>query len=413
MELSRRAFLAASGGALAALALPKEALAQNVPFGQMEMSERYDSAARVIQFAKTTVPLLSTATVQATHSALAAYQQIAAQGGWQPLVPGPRLKLGMSGPEIVALRQRLIVSGDLAPALQSSDVFDSYVEGGVRRFQARHGIQMTGVVGETTRGAMAVPVEVRIQQLQMNTVRLQSMSGNLGARYAMMNIPGTEVEAVENGVVEERHATIVGKPDRQSPVMSARILDINLNPTWTVPLSIIRKDLIPKMQVEPDYLTKHRIRIFGAGGGEIAPESVNWNSDDATKLRFTQDPFSGNSMGTVRINIANQYGVYMHDTPAKSLFGQDFRFHSSGCARVQNVRDLCAWILKGTEYTREKIDQLIATGERYTAKPATVIPIYWVYITAWASPDGIVQFRDDIYNMDGFAPYNVIKKEET
>jgi murein L,D-transpeptidase YcbB/YkuD len=361
---------------------------------------------------KSSVPTLSSFTVKATENAIAQYQLLAEQGGWAPLNGTDRMSIGMRSPDVLALRRRLIITGDLAASLANSDIFDSYVEGGVRRFQARHGIMTTGVVGETTRAAMNIPIDVRQQQLSTNIVRLRSMSGDLGRRYVMMNIPATEVEAVENGVVEQRHSSIVGKPDRESPTLSARILDINFNPYWTVPVSIIKKDLIPKMLENPQYLTKHNIRIFNPQGQELQPTDVNWQTDEATTLRFTQDPGSGNSMGSVRINIANQYGVYMHDTPAKSLFGQDYRFHSSGCARIQNVRDLCAWILKGTEYTREHIDEVIRTGNRYDAKPVAPVPIYWVYITAWATAEGLVQFRDDIYNKDGFASLAVIKKEE-
>ena len=313
---------------------------------------------------------------------------------------------------MTSLRQRLIVTGDLAPSLSGSDVFDSYVEGGVRRFQSRHGILASGVVGDTTRAAMAIPVDVRQKQLELNLVRLRAMGGDLGPRYIMMNIPATELEAVNNGVVESRHNTVIGKPDRQSPVMSTHVQNINFNPFWTVPLSIIKKDLIPKMQAEPSYLADHHIRIFNGQGQEITSEQVDWTTDEATKLTFKQDPGFGNSLGTVRINIANQYGVYMHDTPYKSVFGAEYRFDSSGCARVQNVRDLVAWILQGTEWTRSHIDEVIRSGERVDAAPTQKLPVYWTYITAWATPEGLVQFRDDVYNKDGYGSLAVVTKEE-
>jgi murein L,D-transpeptidase YcbB/YkuD len=194
--------------------------------------------------------------------------------------------------------------------------------------------------------------------------------------------------------------------------MSTHVQNINFNPFWTVPVSIIRKDLIPKMLEEPSYLADHHIRIFTPQGQEIPSESVNWNSDEATRLTFRQDPGFGNSLGTVRINIANEHGVYMHDTPYKSVFGQEYRFDSSGCARVQNVRDLVAWILQGTEWTRQHIDDVIRTGERVDAQPLQKLPVYWTYITAWATPEGLVQFRDDVYNKDGYGSLAVVTKEE-
>jgi len=323
-----------------------------------------------------------------------------------------RLKLGGESADVLSLRQRLIATGDLAPSLSDSQVFDSYVAGGVKRFQSRHGILASGVVGETTRAAMAIPVDIRLKQLELNVVRLRAMGGDLGPRYIMMNIPATELEAVNNGVVESRHNTVIGKPDRQSPVMSTHVQNINFNPFWTVPLSIIKKDLIPKMQAEPAYLADHHIRIYNGQGQEIPAEQVDWNTDEATKLTFKQDPGFGNSLGTVRINIANEYGVYMHDTPYKSVFGQEYRFDSSGCARVQNVRDLVAWILQGTEWTRGHIDEVIRSGARTDAQPTKKLPVYWTYITAWGTPEGLIQFRDDVYNKDGYGSLAVVQREE-
>jgi murein L,D-transpeptidase YcbB/YkuD len=417
-SLSRRSLLAGLAAGAASAALSRPALAQDagqpqdLGLGQLEMGERYDSVARSIEPSKSSAPTFSAYTAQATQNAIGQYQQIASQGGWQPVTGQGRLKLGMRSGDVPSLRQRLIVTGDLAPSLAGSDVFDSYVEGGVRRFQSRHGILASGVVGDTTRAAMAIPVDVRQKQLELNIVRLRAMGGDLGPRYVMMNIPATELEAVNNGVVESRHNTVIGKPDRQSPVMSTHIQNINFNPFWTVPVSIIKKDLIPKMQAEPSYLADHHIRIFTPQGQEIPAEQVNWTTDEATKLRFTQDPGFGNSLGQVRINIANQYGVYMHDTPYKSVFGSEYRFDSSGCARVQNVRDLCAWILQGTEYTRDRIDEVIRSGERVDAQPVQKLPVYWTYITAWATPEGLVQFRDDVYNKDGYGSLAVVTKDE-
>jgi murein L,D-transpeptidase YcbB/YkuD len=411
-RISRRNLLTGLAAGAATAALSRAALAQDLGLGQLEMRERYDSVARSIAPTKSTAPTFSAYTAEATQNAIAQYQQIAANGGWQPITGAGRLKLGSRSEDVVSLRQRLIATGDLAPALGGSEVFDSFVEGGVRRFQARHGILTSGVVGETTRAAMAIPVDIRLRQLELNIVRLRAMGGDLGPRYIMMNIPATELEAVNEGVVESRHNTVIGKPDRQSPVMSTHVQNINFNPFWTVPVSIIRKDLIPKMQAEPSYLADHHIRIYNAQGQEIPAEQVNWNSDEATRLTFRQDPGFGNSLGTVRINIANEHGVYMHDTPYKSVFGQEYRFDSSGCARVQNVRDLVAWILQGTEWTRPHIDEVIRSGARTDAHPVKKLPVYWTYITAWATPEGMVQFRDDVYDKDGYGSLAVVTKEE-
>ena len=156
------------------------------------------------------------------------------------------------------------------------------------------------------------------------------------------------------------------------------------------------------MQSEPDYLTTNRIRIFDPRGNELQPSQINWYSDEAANYMFKQDPGDFNSLGSIRINFPNRDGVYMHDTPSKNLFGEDFRFHSSGCVRVQNVRELVNWLLVETPgWSRQEIDHVIKGGDRKDAKIARPVPLYWVYVTAWATPDGVVQFRDDIYNRDG------------
>jgi murein L,D-transpeptidase YcbB/YkuD len=203
-----------------------------------------------------------------------------------------------------------------------------------------------------------------------------------------------------------RHTAVVGKPDRPSPEINSRIVEINFNPYWTVPVSIVRKDLIPKMQAEPDYLEKNHIRVLDPKGVEVTPGQINWYSEEAVNFRFKQDPGDFNSLGSIRINFPSAHGVYMHDTPLKNIFGEDMRFHSSGCVRVQNVRELVNWLLADTPaWPRDEIEQVIKSGDRKDAKVAKPVPLQWVYVTAWATPDGVVQFRDDIYNKDGLGAF--------
>jgi L,D-transpeptidase YcbB len=216
------------------------------------------------------------------------------------------------------------------------------------------------------------------------------------------NIPAAQVEAIQGGVVASRHIAVVGKPDRPSPDIQSRIIEVNFNPYWTVPVSIVRKDLIPKMQAEPDYLANNHIRIFDLHGNELNARQINWYSQEAVNFRFKQDPGDFNSLGSIRINFPSTHGVYMHDTPAKNLFGEDFRYDSSGCVRVQNVRELVRWLLDQTPgWSHAEIDQTIKSGARQDARLAHPVPLYWVYVTAWATSDGVVQFRDDIYARDG------------
>jgi len=393
--LSRRSLLT---GSLALIFTPAAgALAQ-----QAEWQHNFEGASRS-RVSRSTTPILSAQTLSATEQMIEQYRGLVARGGWPLLRGGTGLRLGVKTPEVMALRERLIVTGDLDPAAGESPVYDSYVEAGVRRFQARHGLNATGTLTGPTLAAMNVPAEIRLRQLELNIVRLRAYSGNLGHRYVIVNIPAALVETVQDGVVQTRHAAGVGKMDRQSPVMNAKITEVNFNPYWTVPASIIRKDLIPKMQKDPNYLTDNKIRII-AGGRELSPSQVNWFSDEATRYMFKQDPGGElNSMGFVRINIPNPHGVYMHDTPSRGIFGDDFRFVSSGCVRVQNVRDYIEFLLKDTPgWSREQIDAAFRSGSRTDARLAQPVNVYWTYITAWATPDGLVQFRDDIYNRDGF-----------
>jgi len=369
--------------------------------GQAEWAQSYDAAER-LTVSRSTTPILSQQTLAATEAAIEQYQQIVANGGWPQVPAGAQLHLGSNGPAVSVLRRRLITSGDIGPETGFSPVFDSYVEAAVRRFQVRHGVIENGVVNQPTLTALNVPAEQRLHQLEINLVRLRSFAGDLGPRYVTANIPAALVETVENGAVVTHHIAGVGKIDRQSPVMQTKAIEINFNPFWTVPASVIRKDLIPKMQADPNYLHDNHIRVYNKENQELAPEQINWNSFDALNYRFRQDTGGDfNSLGVVRIDISNPYGVYMHDTPAKGVFGDDFRFVSSGCIRLQNVRDYVAWLLKETPgWDRDHIDELIRSGERVDVKIAPPVPVYWVYVTAWGAPDGVTQFREDIYQKD-------------
>jgi murein L,D-transpeptidase YcbB/YkuD len=405
-EASRRGFLAGAAlGAVVVALAPLAALAANVETGQAEWRQNYEPSARNA-VARETVPVLSPLTVQATEAAIQTYEGIVARGGWNEVPTGADLRIGVRSKSVQALRQRLIASGDLDPEAGMGATYDSYVEAAVKRFQLRHGLSPTGIVSDETFNELNIGAEARLQQLQINLVRLRSYSGDLGDRFVEVNLPAAAVDTVEGGVVYSHHVAGVGKIDRQSPIMQTKATEINFNPFWTVPPSLIKKDLIPKMKADPNYLADEKIRVFNSAGQEVQPSSINWNTDEATHFKYRQDTGADiNSLGSVRINISNPYGVYMHDTPAKGIFGDDFRFVSSGCVRVQDVRDYVAWLLKDTpNWSRDQIDQAIASGQRIDVKLVKPVPVYWVYITAWATPDGVVQFRPDVYQRDGSGP---------
>jgi L,D-transpeptidase YcbB len=369
-----------------------------------EFGQGFDEAPRGIHMPKATAPTLSPSTAETTQRAILTYDAIVAKGGW-PVVPKDmELRLGSHHPSVADLRARLAVSGDLDPNASAveNDIYDSYLDEAVRRFQARHGLSVDGVVNEATFDAMNVPAATRRDQLKVNIDRLKTLTTNLGPRYVVCNIPAARIEAIEHDVAVSRHTAVVGKPDRPSPDINSNIIEVNFNPYWTVPASIVRKDLIPRMQDQPDYLTQNHIRILDSAHRELQPSQINWYSEDATNYTFKQDPGSLNSLGSIRINFPSAYGVYMHDTPLKNLFGDDFRFHSSGCVRVQNVRQLVAWLLDETKgWSPTDIERVIKSGEQKTARLAKPVPLHWVYVTAWSASDGVVQFREDIYGRDG------------
>jgi murein L,D-transpeptidase YcbB/YkuD len=348
------------------------------------------------------LPIFSLQTILYVEQAIDQYRGIVGQGGW-PMVPATKkLQLGVVDPDVVALRKRLMVSGDLSTSAGISESFDTYVDAAVKRFQARHGLPADGVLGKYSYAAMNISADVRLGQLETNLVRLRTMSGDLGGRYVMVNVPAAQIEAVENDRVVLRHTAIVGKVDRQTPILNSAINEIIVNPYWNAPESIVRKDIIPLMRKDPNYLADNNIRIIGPDGNEIDPSTIDWNTEDAAKFRLRQDPGSGNAMASVKINFPSPDGVYMHDTPQQSLFSKLMRFDSSGCVRVQNVRDLVTWILRDTPgWDRQHFEQTIKSGENTPVQVAVPVPVYFTYISAWSTGDGVAHFRDDIYGRDG------------
>jgi L,D-transpeptidase YcbB len=327
-------------------------------------------------------PTFTTQSVVNTEASVRRYRTIVANGGWGRVTAGNQ----------AAIRRRLQIEGD----------FDGGdLKAAVRKFQMRHGLRETGVVAGPTLQAMNVPAETRLAQLEASLNRMRSSGFGFGDRYVVVNIPAAAVEAVDGNNVRRRYVAVVGKSDRASPPVETRITNINFNPTWTVPSSIIKKDIIPKMQKDPGYLTRSKIRILDGRGREINPRTIDWTTEKAANYTLRQDPGSGNSLGQVRIDMPNNLAVYMHDTPTKGLFASDNRFHSSGCVRVADVRDLVTWLLEGNgSWSRRLTDDAIAEGERRDVRLARPVPVAWTYFTGYGMPDGSAHFRPDIYNLD-------------
>jgi murein L,D-transpeptidase YcbB/YkuD len=361
-------------------------------------------------------PTLTPETFVVTMRAAERYRQIAESGGWREVPAGANLKLGDRGPSIVALRQRLVATGDLPAEAAAGDLFDTPLVEAVKGFQARHGLPESGLVAARTFAALNVPADIRARQLTASASRLMGSKFAFGDRYVVVNIPSATAEAVQGGAIARRYVAIVGKPDRPSPTVETRITAVNFNPTWTVPVSLIKKDIIPHMRKDPGYLAKLKFHVLDGNGQDVDPAKINWTTEDAVNYTLRQDPGVANSLGEVRIDMPNRHAVYMHDTPSKRLFARNVRFESSGCVRVSGVRDLVAWLLDSTpaaanadttptqppasSWSVTQIDAAITSAKRQDVKLAKPVPVAWVYLTGYATSDGTVHFRDDPYNLD-------------
>ena len=409
--LSRRTLLRSAvsvgAAALAAPALAQTAIDDLIGAPRRgNWDDQFDAqASRASVGVVSNSPVLGLDAPMNIQQAILVHQNIVSNGGWPQVNAGQqRLQLGVTDAAVQDLRRRLVISGDLDQSAGMSSAFDSYVDGSVKRFQARHGLPADGVIGEFTLKAMNVPAQTRLSQLQTNLVRIQSRSGDLGQRYVMVNIPAAYIEAVENDRVVLRNTAVVGRASRPTHVINSKIYEVILNPYWTSPRSIIEKDIVPLMQKDPTYLERNNIRLIDGKGQEVSPTTVDWFAPKAPNLMFRQDPGKNNAMSSTKINFHNPNNEYMHDTPQQGLFNKLMRFESSGCVRVQNVRDLTSWMLRDTPgWSRQEIERVISTRQNTPIKLAQELPVYFVYITAWSAKDGVVQFRDDIYGNDGNA----------
>lgn len=348
--------------------------------------------------------MISLGSLKAINNAIGMYRQIAIDGGW-PTLKSAKLKKGSRGPEVASLRERLGLEGYLPPEAmegKNRDKFDPMLEKAVKAFQANHGLAQTGKIDPRTLAELNVPVELRLQTLEINAPRIEAYLKKLGARYILVNIPSAQLEAVSFGTVYSRHNVVVGKRARPSPSVASTITEINFNPYWNAPVSIVERDLIPKLLKNPNAMSEMHIRVFDKHGGpEVDPKKIDWMTTRADRYFFRQDPGENNAMATVKINFSNPYSVYLHDSPAKQLFGTNARYESSGCVRVDGVQELVNWILDGQDgFSPAKITDIAKSNERVDVRVANAPDLRIMYLTAWATEDGRIQFRPDIYDLD-------------
>jgi murein L,D-transpeptidase YcbB/YkuD len=346
-------------------------------------------------------PTFDEGTAQRIKDAALSYSDLAVRGGWPMISADAKFAPGVPGPNDDLLRQRLLISGDLAPD-KATGPYDEIVAEAVKRFQVRHGLAPTGTVTPRTLAALNVPVQKRIKQLEASLERLENMNFGFGQRYVVVNLPATFAEAVENDQVVRRYRVIVGKTEKPSPTLTAEITSVILNPTWTVPSSIAKTEISAHMRKDPSYLARMHMEVLDGHDNPIDPHAVDWSGTHTPNFTVRQQNGTWNALGAVKIDMPNSYSVYMHDTNQRNLFSDDYRFDSHGCSRVDNVRDLAAWLLQEEmpKWNRAAIDAGIATGQHQEIALPKKVPVAWIYLTAWMTRDQTIQFRNDIYDQD-------------
>ena len=356
------------------------------------------------------LPLRSEATLEALDLAYGRYKAIAQKGGWPQIPTARMIRPGDDDERVPIVRQRLRATGELRSGESyQSFTHDGELEAAVRRFQKRHGLVINGRIDRSTIAAMNVPVAARMAQIKLNYDRVAALldgrSGPREDRYILVNVPGFQLEAVEGGKVALRHRVIAGRPGRETPVVKASVRALNFFPYWRVPDSIAKLDVAPRLVKEPEYLQKEQIRVLTGNfnGQEVEATRVNWSSFDPNALKLRQDPGPQNALGLVRLDMPNEHGVYMHDTPMKPLFGRAQRAFSAGCVRVQDVFDLAAWIARDEAggFDRRRVDDILAGGQPVDITLSRPVPVHFVYLTVWADENGQANFRPDIYGRDG------------
>ncbi|MGE4063040.1 MAG: murein L,D-transpeptidase [Rhodospirillaceae bacterium] len=311
---------------------------------------------------------------------LAKYRDIAAAGGWASIPADKEIKFGEADPRLPALRARLAAEGYI-----SADAGDDVLPDAVKAFQARNGLNADGRAGRGTLAALNVPVEARIGQITANLERWRHMRHEEPDAYVIANAADQTVAVVRNGREELRLRTVVGARKHATPILEAKMTGVTLNPPWEIPTSIITNEIIPKLEEDPYYLEDSNMEVV----------SGNW--DNPKSLRVRQRPGTGNALGFMKFQMQNQWNIYLHDTPSRSLFAKDDRTFSHGCVRVQHPEELAALL------TGKSIDELnegIASGETRTIPLQKALPVFVLYWTAFTDRDGEFNFRRDAYDRD-------------
>jgi murein L,D-transpeptidase YcbB/YkuD len=328
------------------------------------------------------------------RAALQHARATAAGGGWPSLPDGPPLQPGSHGPAVQALHRRLAAAGYL-PAASIRDTYDAETAHAVSWFQSEQLLVVNGIVDRATRDALNAPVEARIDQLRVNLERARWLLHLAKDDFVLVDIAGYMIHYYEDGRPIWSSRVQVGRAVRPTPIVASSISHITLNPAWTVPPTIFRKDLLPKIRRNHGYLAANRLHVLDASGHELDPDDVDWGDPRGIILR--QDAGPGGALGRIAIRFPSPYMVYLHETPHTELFDREQRTFSSGCIRVEKPYELASLLLG---WERGAIDEIIAKGRTVNVPLPRQVPIFILYWTVSAPAEGRVAFKPDPYRMD-------------
>jgi hypothetical protein len=350
------------------------------------------------------LPMLNTESDAKLRAAQDKYAEIVAQGGF-PKVPKGAYKKGAKSVGVIALNKRLFMEGYLrveGTQGEFASIYTSATADAVSRYQRNMGLGATGNVDNATLAELNISAEERLRTITANIPRLDIYGKGLGDRYLVVNVPAQQLETVSGGYVYSRHNVIVGRPERPSPVVMTPLVTVKFNPYWNAPVSIVERDIIPKILNGTDVLENMNMKVFeGIGGPEIDPNTVNWSKAIPDDYAFRQEPGPENAMKTAKIEFNSTFGIYLHDTPEPQLFKTNNRFYSSGCIRVEKMPLLVQWVLNGQDgFGEAKIATMAETLERLDVPLVDPAQLRVAYLTAWPTANGTIAFRRDIYGMD-------------
>ncbi|HYL50037.1 MAG TPA: L,D-transpeptidase family protein [Stellaceae bacterium] len=307
------------------------------------------------------------------------YRDFTQRAAWVPISVKLPLKPGATGADVVKLRQRLATEGFVPPG--DSPVLDSALSAAVSRFQAARGLPPDGAVGLATLTALNVTPGARLRTIRLNLERRRAMPREEPPARVVVNVPDAMVVLYQPGQPPLKMRAVVGDPKHQTPVLGATMNALRLNPPWVVPQSITVKEILPHARKDPDYLTNNNYVFEGA--------------------QLIQRPGPKNALGKIKFELPNRFDVYLHDTPAKTLFARSRRALSHGCIRVEDPRALAQRLMADDpKWTMDAIDAAVATGKTQRVMLPHPIPVSIVYWTAYVDDDGTVEFRNDVYGRD-------------